>query len=384
MKNYVNESRSGMIVRLLRKGEEELCNAFHNRMYGANRTIDQWRWGFVPSLFPCDTIPYAVVEDKAQIVGTQALIPIRMIDRQGVFWTAKSEGTILDPAYRGKELFDAMYGLMFEFAEKHRMPYIWGFTQAEKPLTRIGFQIPAKTTQLFFPFSRRAEFNIASGPPSSLAAHAKAAGYRLGLAAASSFSSLRLALASQRSSRNRKSGALRIRTLTEPPPDAGSLCKEFIRQQGGKTIFRDADYLRWRLFSNPYFKSLFRAVYDGDHLIGWVAFSISDTGMSYLVDLMAIDSSRKGLRVEEVTRVLLGEAVLGARNLGAVAIPGWQFNDHPFDRNLLAAAKSLGFYHIRKGHAMVICPLEAAREAGFDQTFSDWYVNRIFTEGVLG
>lgn len=369
-----------MIVRFVNAGEEEKCNSFHNRMYNACRTMEQWRWTFVPSIFQGSAVPYAVVEDQGQIVGTQALIPIRMIDQRGIFWTAKSEGTVLDPGYRGKGLFDAMYRLMFDYAHEHALAYIWGFTQAEKPLCKIGFEIPAKTTQLVLPFSGRAATELAPQTGGTgLAGRTKSTGFRLGLATAATFSALKLSLVSKS-----LPGSLTIRTLTEPPPDAGEMCEEFIRQQGGATIYRDSDYLRWRVFRNPYYKSVFRAAYDKDRLLGWVALSISDTGMSYLVDLMATGSQDKELKTEDVAHQLLLDAVLSARNMGASAIRGWHFNDHSFDQIILKVAKRIGFYHVHKGHAMVIYDMRSGRHGDGNQDFSDWFVNRVFTEGVLG
>lgn len=371
-----------MVVRFVNAGEEVKCNAFHNRMYNAHRTMDQWRWSFVPCIFQDDVIPYAVVEDQGRIVGTQALIPIRMIDQGGIFWTAKSEGTVLDHAYRGKGLFDAMYRLMFDYADERGLAYIWGFTQAEKPLRRLGFRIPAKTTQLVFPFSGRAATELVpQSRPVGFASRAKMTGFRLGLSFAASLAALKLSLAPKKKIR---SGSLKIRTLSKPPPDAGWLCEEFIRQQGGTTIYRDSDYLQWRIFRNPYFKSIFRAAYIKDRLMGWVAYSIADTGMSYLVDLMALGSEDGKLQAEDVTRQLLIEAVLGARNMGALAIRGWHFNDHSCDRMILKTAKRIGFYHVRKGHAMVIYDMKSGRRGNVGPEYADWFVNRIFTEGVLG
>ncbi len=372
-----------MDVRLIRNGEETKCNDFYNRMHRMQRSIDQWRWDFVPGIFESSSLPFVVVEDAGKIVGTQALIPIRMIGEEGVFWTAKSEETILDPAYRGKRLFEQMYRLLFDYAETEKLAYIWGFTQATKPFGRLGFDIPSKASQLFLPFSGKAVplMTVQQGH-SGFADRAKPQMYIIAGAAAASYSAYKLSYRQRRLRRQQSLKSLQIRTLSSPPTDAGEVCQKFIERFGGKTVYRDADYLRWRIFTNPYLKSIFRAVYDGDCLVGWVAFAITDQRIGQLVDLIAVDDPNGAYTAKDVVRLLLVEAALASRNMGALAIRGWSVNNHPFDKIILGAAKSLGFYHVKRGHAMVIYSTVAARKD--NDVLDNWFVTRIFTEGTLG
>lgn len=145
-----------MEIRLIRDNDIEACNALHNKFSPNPRTLEQWRWDFQSGLYESDQRPFAVVDDGGRIAGTQAFIPIPMIDHTGVFWTAKSEETLVDPDYRGQKLFDRMYDLLFEYARSHDLRYIWGFTPATKAFGKIGFQIPGMTEQILFPFRPRA------------------------------------------------------------------------------------------------------------------------------------------------------------------------------------------------------------------------------------
>jgi len=117
-----------MEVRLIAEGEEQLCNDFYNRIYGKNRTQQQWQWEFVDNTYDGTPIPYSVVNDNGRIAGTQAFIPIQLIDKDGPYWTAKSEETLVDPDYRGKRLFEKMYARLFDYAREHDFACIWGFT----------------------------------------------------------------------------------------------------------------------------------------------------------------------------------------------------------------------------------------------------------------
>lgn len=374
-----------MEVRLVKMNEIHKCNSFFTRMYGISRTDKQWNWEFASSNFESAIIPFAVVEDKGEIVGTQALIPIRMIDQGGVFWTAKSEATILDPAYRGKGLFEEMYRLMFEYADTHGLPYIWGFTQAIKPLCGIGFEIPARVTQMFLPFVGESVSQLAASTDShEIAGHAKKKMYRLAGAAASSLSRVKHLLAHRRLRGSQIGKNLRMTHRSTAPPDAGDLCKRFIKRFGGKTIYRDADYLRWRIFDNPYLKSIFRAVYDADRLVGWVIVSISDERIAHVVDLIAVAEPQAAYSLDDLVRLLLSDAAATARNMGATALRGWHVNKHEFDQVILRAAKSIGFYHVKRGYTMIVYATDKASQREDHDSYTNWFVTRIFTEGTLG
>lgn len=372
-----------MKIRLITADEANTCNDFHNRIWKDRRTVEQWRWDFLPDQHGTAELPFAVADDDGRIVGTQAFIPIRMIDRDGVFWTAKSEETLVDPEYRGQKLFDTMYGLLFEYARRHHFAYIWGFTAATKAFLKLGFSTPGRTSQLFFPFSvKSVDRLVRSGGNGE--STAKLALYRLGCALARIVSSTRLTF--QRSMVAGK-GAMKdveIRSESGAPKGAGELCRRFVQVWGGTTIYRDADYLRWRIFDNPHVKGTMRTLYYRGQLLGWVIYGLGDDGVGYLIDLMAVPDDNKAIRVEDVVRLLLKESIVGTRNMGAVAIRGWHVNNHPFDAILLKSAKSIGFLHLARGHMVVLYHTEGAERQPPDDGFNDWFVTRIFTEGVLG
>jgi GNAT superfamily N-acetyltransferase len=371
-----------MEIRFVAQGEEESCNDLHNRIYRQNRTIRQWTWAFAANNYRTEQIPYVVLVENGAIVGTQAFIPIRMVDEAGVYWTAKSEGTLLDPAYRGRQLFEKMYTILFDYAKEHQFATVWGFTRAVKALTAIGFDVPGKTKQIFLPFSSRSVQVLMSeawhDPETTATRKLKVSALRISCLLAQSISAMKIVLC-----RQRVSSGLDLRTWDKPDQQAGDLCSRFVQKWGGTTIYRDAEYLQWRLFDNPYVKSIVRAIYDRDQLLGWTAFTLGDDGMGYLVDLMvACDSIRYG--TDDLVRTLLLEAVIGTRNMGAVGIRGWRVNNHPFDKLVCRVARRVGFYHVDRGYSVVLYDCEAGRRRASYQRFDDWHVSRIFTEGVLG
>ncbi len=370
-----------MEIRLIADGEERLCNEFRNRIYGEHHTISQWRWEFAENTYDKRPIPYAVIEDDGKIVGTQAFIPTRMIDRDGVYWTAKSEATLLAPEYRGKHLFEKMYDLLFAYAEEHDFACIWGFTAAVRALAPLGFIFPSKTEQIFLPFSTRAVTAMMEkdgyGTQKRMADRIKIGLAQTATAFAQTVSALKLA----RHGKSKLDG-IEIRTMPHADEQAGDLCRRFIDKYGGTTVYRDAQYLQWRVFENPYARSIVKGAYRDGVLLGWAAYTLADDGMGYLVDILAADNDDQNL--EGTIKMLLIEAAIGARNMGATGIRGWRVNDHPFDKLVAKAAKAVGFYHIKRGFSFVLynCPASKTRADHTDGR--DWYISRIFTEGVLG
>ncbi|MBT1707992.1 GNAT family N-acetyltransferase [Fulvivirgaceae bacterium PWU5] len=138
-------------IRLLRDDEIQLANNFFNAIYQTNRPLVNFRWEFLEGPFGKAIYVVAIddsVTDTIKIVGIQCAIPIELINGRGErVLTAKSEDTLVDPAYRGQKIFERMYDLLFEACRTAGIRYIWGFTPAKKAFERIGFAIPFATEQ---------------------------------------------------------------------------------------------------------------------------------------------------------------------------------------------------------------------------------------------
>ncbi len=381
VKLAINQEIS-MDIQLIDDGEEILCNQFYNRIYKRNRTIDQWRWEFAQNNYKSSPIPYARVMDESQVVGTQAFIPIRMIDIDGVFWTAKSEETLVDPDYRGRQLFEKMYNFLFDYARTNQFACIWGFTPAIKAFKRLDFSFPGKVDQIFIPFQNKSISLLLKKEDRSENVNfknkLKRAVFLIAGLVAQGISMVRLNL-----NKNSPLAGLAIKRWDKPDEQCGELCKQFIQQWGGTTIYRDAEYMQWRFFDNPYVKCIVKGVYDQDRLLGWVAYNIGDDGMGYLIDLILIRADYT-VAPKEIIKQLLIEAAIGCRNMGASGIRGWHANNHPFDKLICEAARDVGYYHIRKGHETVIYFCETGKVRNGYTNFDNWFVTRINTEGVHG
>lgn len=375
-----------MEVRLIQESEIDECNAMHNSYYGKSRTAAQWRWEFAQWKLPDGTIPYAIVRDAGRIVGTQALIPVRFIDANGVFLTAKSEDTLIDPGYRGKNLFGSMYELLFRVAREGGVQCIWGFTSARGAFTKAGFDFPADTSQLLLAFSPACLLDNftqqgAVQPP------LKRLLYRAAGTAAVACSALQRLLPGRGElERTAASAGIRIYALDSVPEAVTDLSRSFAARWPGVTIFRDAAYYQWRLRDNPHTPSVLLGAYSGDKLVGIVAFVLNRSGIGFIVDVIACSGpSRSDEALDRaITSLLLGEAARRLRTMGASCARAWSVTDHPFDRLVREAAKAQGFFHLRRGHGVVRYTRDATDRAAPLKDIQQWCISRLYSEGTDG
>jgi len=140
-----------IVIRLLEPQEYPLANDFFNSTYKTNRTLKDFEWEFQQGPFgPAIYVVAIDAEDtsRVKVVGIQCAIPISLINANGDrILTAKSEDTLVDPAYRGQKIFERMYEMLFDACKKANIKYIWGFTPARKAFERIGFEIPFQSHQ---------------------------------------------------------------------------------------------------------------------------------------------------------------------------------------------------------------------------------------------
>lgn len=373
-------------IRLATLCDAAACNEFHNHIYHSKRNLIQWQWEFLPRDFPTDLLPYVITIDQGKIVGTQAFIPIRMIDESGIFWTVKSEETLVHPSYRGKNLFEKMYLILFDFLKQHGIHCIWGFTRASKAFGRIGFRIPQATSQIFLPFSGLAVPTLIKKQTDvkqkSVAAMIGLLGYRGIGSMASLYSALRYSTFTSTTSKDYLE--LDIRLLDSVPRQTADVSSRFIQLYGGMTIHRDAGYLQWRFFDNPYIKAIVLGAFRQDQLLGWVAYSIGDDGMGYIVDIMVVPFTNANQEASFIISRLMVAAVSDLKRAGALGVRGWTVNEHPFDILILNSAKCLGFYHIKRGYNMVLYTSPESDRREKIELFDRWFMTRIYTEGVAG
>lgn len=351
-----------------------ICNDFYNSNYNTLRSEKQWVWEFVTP--NSSELPFSIALKGDKVVGTQALIPIKFIDESGIFMTAKSEETLVSSSMRGKNLFENMYKPLFKFAANHNYQSIWGFTPAEKAFRKVGFDIPCTTRQLLLALSPEALIIIFGSQSIN---RFKRFGFSLIGLLLVMWAHLRQAFHSNQL----KDGEV-LTNLENADLFDDQFSRRFVNTWGGCTILRNKDYMTWRIFENPYVRANIVAIVKDGLLLGYAAFSVDINRIGYLIDIVVAHPNGHG-DSKRISHILLAESIRRLAQLGATCIRGWTFNNHKFDLLIQSVAKSLGFLVINKGNAVVFhTSYPANRKQSSHMNFKNWYVTRIFTEGVQG
>jgi len=232
------------VVKQASFSDGQSCNDFYNKIYSRERSLVGWQWEFGSNKLEDDLLTFTLVETLEGVVATQAYLPIDFVDERGTFQTGKSEETLVDPAMRGKGLFEKMYDKLFEISREQKILGLWGFSPATKAFERLGFSLPGKVGQLILPLKVSfVEDALEVHTDSAGAAH-RIRNFSAGVAAK--------VMSAARSRKMVQDSRISISTLTEAPKWADELSQRFANQWGGLTIHRSAEYLNWRFFSNPF------------------------------------------------------------------------------------------------------------------------------------
>lgn len=374
----VNSER--LNFRLIKRVDCSACNTFFNAIYGDERTDKQWGWEFDSPNKDAKELPFIVVEKSNSIVGTQALIPVPMVDRNGVFLTAKSEETLVSPSMRGYGLFGQMYERLLVEARKQQYVSIWGFTPAIKAFEQAGFISPVSTEQLFLPLaSKSVDIIVPSTNNYGMKRRIERLLLGVGIFLPIIWSLLKWSISLFHTFFKKKDPSLVFSTVGDAPLDTETLCHSFVNQWGGATIMRDRYYLKWRIFENPYVNPIMMTVRREGVLVGWIIYSWDKNNVGYVVDLMTSDGVDGHFKI---AKDLIAKCVTDLKSKGVNAVRAWHVPNHPYADLVRKIYQELGFYHVRRGHPMIY---RRVMESDQSSTKKDpWYITRIYTEGKTG
>lgn len=144
------------------------------------------------------------------------------------------------------------------------------------------------------------------------------------------------------------------------------------------TLWRNQDYMNWRIHQNPYYKHRIIGLYHGENLIGYAVIAIEpDEKVLVIVDILVLaDYLNQGL-------LLLYREI---KNIGLKLDVGFiKYNFVPsnndYCRNVLNALVKAGFSRLPFSSPTVIKKMTFSFAA--DNNLDNWYINTIFTEGII-
>lgn len=351
-------------IRLVKNNSELiLANDFFNAIYKTNRSIKDFEWEFVNGPFGKAIYVIAIddeVTDRIKVVGIQCAIPIELMDPLGnKELSAKSEDTLVDPAYRGQKIFERMYDLLFEECRKAGIKYIWGFTPAKKAFERINFEIPYQAHQAIITFRPVKAYRYLSGLNSNnkLPDKLKIAGLSV------------MSFAKRMGRLLHSPSSLTMRSV--PIESKSSIIEKFYAHTTLRFLHVNSDYLNWRLMANPFGNNYenYQFLQD-DQIVADVLINFRNPGLGYIEQLMFAPS----LDINARTKIIRSIVAKMKGKVNLIRVLCFDINAELREQQQLLNA--CGFFLLPRGAHFV---WKSFDPNGIKPT--DLFLNRLFTQG---
>lgn len=349
--------------RLAHPSDYENINAFYNRIHQTNRTMEQFVWEFHDA--PDGQSIYVIAEDEGKVVGTNCVIPINLLTSENqIIRSGKSEDTLVDPEYRGQNIFYNIYAFLFEQCKAAEIQVIWGFTSAKKPFSKMGFEIPFDHYQSLAVKHVGKSYSYLSqlNPANTFRDKLKIYGLCV--------------LAKWRKSPNKQ--LLAPYTCVEMPITEGvdQLLKANLGQHPGTfLIHQHAQFQEWRLYKNPnYFKVHTFGYYDKDQqLIALLVYNSHPNGIAFNGQTTFhpdLSQETKVAMLQDATARLFKQGIHLVRN--------WTFKTNALNKELTELHARAGYYNLDRGIGFVWKRLD---DRPLDP--NQFVLSRIATQGVI-
>ena len=352
-----------------RQAEEKDYNSindFYNRINSSKRSIEQFTWQFHNC--PYGPSIYIIGEDEDKIVGTNCVIPIELVTSENkTILTGKSEDTLVDPAYRGQNIFFNLYQVLFEACKENGIKVVWGFTSAYKPFKKLGFRIPyihqqgLAVNKIFPSYNYLSQLN----KKNNLVSRAKILGLCI-------YSKLKFAISFH--STNIKE--YRISIQEEILDNVDSLIQtNLISNRGSFAINQSPDFQKWRIYDNPnYHRVHTYGFYDDNQILKGLIIFNSHPNKAVYISQSTFHSDLSS----KVVSAMINYATHKMFQQGITFIRNWHFDHNHYNKSEIGNYHNAGYIVIRRGIGMVWKELD-----GFELNPDGFHLSRIATQGVI-
>ena len=359
----------GIIIRKLREDELHLANDFFNKIYKSNRSFDSFRWEFMEG--PSGPAIYVAAFDEdsslgPKVVGIQCAIPLIMKTLEGEhFLTAKSEDTLVDPDYRGFDVFNKMYSLLFELCEEQNIRFIWGFTPAFKPFAKLGFDMDVKCSQMIYVLSPISSYRYLSSlnKANRLWEKVKICGL-----CAIGFLKSKFWLLRGRNGAD-------ITFLEGAFSNLDMLNGKNLGQHTIIALSEDQEFVRWRIHHNPYGNHYRHLIFldKAKREFGSVVINMRNH-VGFIEQISFVSDLESGLQ-----QVMIRKAIHELQRQGAALIRFLATDGNLQNESEIHLLKSIGFLHVKRGSWFVWRgvgnhPATKSRQV---------IINRLYTQGIM-
>lgn len=355
---------------LLNESDINHVNDFYNRIYRENRTYEKFFWEFFSG--PAGKAVYIVARNinTDQIIGTQGAIPLFLANSQGKkILTAKSEDTLIDPKYRGQNIFENMYQILFEECKKDGIQYIWGFTSAKKPFNKVGFDTPFTHTQSMLVKDILQSYDYLSllNPNNKLADKLKI----FVLSALSKVYTIKSIFFNTSAIGDYSMDISTKNEISDLMPLLNSATTENIF-----FLYQDYKYLNWRIKENPHHTKIYNfCFFKNSDLVANIIFNLHKGKVWYLLQSLfekKIPESHKIQMINYSIKQL-------NKNENIALIRSWNFHNNPIGISEISILKKSGFIHLNRGIHLVWKRLDAKE----DILPENFLLSRMATQGVI-
>lgn len=352
--------------RLATENDYKNINNFHNRIYQNNRTISQFYWEFHNC--PFGKSIYVIAIDNDKIVGTNCVIPIIVTNSNGdMIKTGKSEDTLVDPEYRGQNIFNNIYEFLFKECANNGIKIIWGFTSAKKPFQKIGFKTPFDHQQSLIVNSILGSYRYLSVLNQNNGLKQKT--QILALCILSKLKSLKGEFITVKTK-------LSIEENTIITDNVSELIESYsIKNPSLFYIFQNKEFQHWRIYDNPnYHKIHTFGAYDvNKKLVALIILNSHPNGVAYVIQ-SSFDSS---VSFSEKTS-LLNYTTKSMFKKGITLIRNWHFDNNQQNKEEIDVFKKANFLVLKKGISFVWKEIDHIQ-----LNPNNFLLSRISTQGVI-
>tara|TARA_B110000971_G_C19965676_1_gene480108 strand:- start:60 stop:1046 length:987 start_codon:yes stop_codon:yes gene_type:complete len=327
--------------------------------------MEEFHWEFHNGSFGKSI--YVIAEFEGKIVGTNCVIPINIVDKNGnVFKTGKSEDTLVDPDFRGKKIFVNIYDYLIEVCREEGILVIWGFSSAIKAFKKIKFSIPFSGKKSLVVNNIPAAYNVLKGNK-QLSFEDKVR--TLGMCVLGY---------SKRMLKGKGEIGKEYKVITTPILD--ERIEKLIQRNLGTSnsqfaIQQDSTFQSWRIYDNPnYYKVHSYAIIDkNDNLLGYILLNSHKNKSAFICQATFDFTVLSDKQIIGFLKYIINDMF----KQGVVLIRDFVFDTNDLNMRELKILDQVGFKHFKKGNGLVW------REIGsFDFKPEDFYLSRIATQGV--
>jgi len=233
----------GYEIREFRPGDESAILALFQQVFGRERSLAHWRWKFEQSPYPGPQIALAFDKRSGALAAHYAVVPVQLNWMGRPLLAAQSVDTMVHPDAQGRGLFEATARALYAALPERGIRLVYGLPNRS---SYPGFMRKLAWKRVGFLSVYQQRLSIRQPLARVLGLRALAAGADLAYRSARRVRGAAACWLLRR----RLGGRLRFRA-SDALPEAWDGLWDELRSHEVVSLWKDAEYLRWRYDRHP-------------------------------------------------------------------------------------------------------------------------------------